>query len=212
MVIILSKKKKHGWLSKGAFGTWDGTGQDGTGRGVPFRVWCAKNGWNGLFHGTDFGCFCVPPPPWNGFVPRLWNTMFYHFKTNIPHVFFKNYTFVPSRPVPFRSVPSVYQTHPNKTANLGTVWYADGTKQDETGRDGTDDIRRNFVIKCYKFVFHGCGTGRSREKKWNEKSAKFRPIGQPVPQFLGAPNVRRNDSSRFVPSRSVPRTKRYLKL
>ncbi|RXH88279.1 hypothetical protein DVH24_042350 [Malus domestica] len=78
--------------SKGAFGTWDGTG-----RGVPSRVWCAKNGWNGLFHGTDFGCFCVPPPPWNGFVPRLWNTMFYHFKTNIPHVFFKNYTFVPSR-------------------------------------------------------------------------------------------------------------------
>ncbi|CAN6555209.1 unnamed protein product [Malus baccata var. baccata] len=43
-----------------------GTGWDGTGRGVPSRVWCAKNGWNGLFHGTDFGCFCVPPPPWNG--------------------------------------------------------------------------------------------------------------------------------------------------
>ncbi|RXH83631.1 hypothetical protein DVH24_005884 [Malus domestica] len=83
-----------------------GTGRDGTGRGVPSRVWCAKNGWNGLFHGTDFGCFYVPPPPWNGIVPRLWNTMFYHFKTNIPHVFFKNYTFVPSRPV-----PSAYQTH-----------------------------------------------------------------------------------------------------
>ncbi|CAN6684703.1 unnamed protein product [Malus baccata var. baccata] len=79
-----------------------GTGRDGTERGVPSRVWCAKNGWNGLFHGTDFGCFCVPPPPWNGFVPRLWNTMFYHFKTNIPHVFFKNYTFVPSRSVPSR--------------------------------------------------------------------------------------------------------------
>ncbi|RXI02798.1 hypothetical protein DVH24_002876 [Malus domestica] len=43
-----------------------GTGRDGAGRGVPSRVWCAKNGWNGLFHGTDFGCFCVPPPPWNG--------------------------------------------------------------------------------------------------------------------------------------------------
>ncbi|CAN6559046.1 unnamed protein product [Malus baccata var. baccata] len=27
-------------------------------------------------------------------------------RTNIPHVFFKNYTFVPSRPVPFRPVPS----------------------------------------------------------------------------------------------------------
>ncbi|RXH77891.1 hypothetical protein DVH24_039862 [Malus domestica] len=63
-----------------------GTGRDGTGRGIPSRVWCAKNGWNGLFHGTDFECFCVPTPPWNGFVPRLWNTMFYHFKTNIPHL------------------------------------------------------------------------------------------------------------------------------
>ncbi|RXH93840.1 hypothetical protein DVH24_015907 [Malus domestica] len=27
-------------------------------------------------------------------------------RTNIPHVFFKNYTFVPSRPVPFCPVPS----------------------------------------------------------------------------------------------------------
>ncbi|KAM1215146.1 hypothetical protein ACFX2I_011584 [Malus domestica] len=32
-----------------------GTERDGTGRGVPSRVWCAKNGWNGLFHGIDFG-------------------------------------------------------------------------------------------------------------------------------------------------------------
>ncbi|RXH91452.1 hypothetical protein DVH24_020475 [Malus domestica] len=55
------------------------------------------------------------------------------------------------------------------------------TGRDGTEHDGTDDIRRNFVIKCYKFVFHGCGTGRSRGKRWNEKSSKFRPMRQPVP-------------------------------
>ncbi|RXH78289.1 hypothetical protein DVH24_001807 [Malus domestica] len=74
----------------------------------------------------------------------------------------------------------------------------------QTGRNRMKRMMRNFVIKCYKFVFHGCGMGRSRGKMWNEKSAKFRLMGQPVPQFLGAPNVGPNGSSRSVPSRPVP--------
>ncbi|KAM1198314.1 hypothetical protein ACFX13_009916 [Malus domestica] len=59
-------------------------------------------GGTGCSTGQILGVFAFHLPPWNGFVPRMWNTMFYHFKTNIPHVFFKNYTFVPSRPVPSR--------------------------------------------------------------------------------------------------------------
>ena len=67
-------------------------------------------------------------------------------------------------------------------------------------------ISENFVLKCYKFVFHGCGTDRSKGERWNEKSAKFRPMGQPVPQFFGVPNAGWNASSR-----PVPRTKRTVR-
>ncbi|RXH77809.1 hypothetical protein DVH24_039780 [Malus domestica] len=51
-----------------------GTGRNGTGRGVPFHVWYAKNWWNALFHGTEIWCFCVPPSPVERVVPRMWNT------------------------------------------------------------------------------------------------------------------------------------------
>ncbi|CAN6704048.1 unnamed protein product [Malus baccata var. baccata] len=83
-------------------------GRDGTERNEAFRpaFGALKMGGTGCSTGQILGVFAFHLPPWNGFVPRLWNTMFYHFKTNIPHVFFKNYTFVPSRPVPFRPVPS----------------------------------------------------------------------------------------------------------
>ncbi|RXH94580.1 hypothetical protein DVH24_024264 [Malus domestica] len=83
-------------------------GRDGTERDEAFRpaFGAPKMGGTGCSTGQILSVFEFHLPPWNGFVPRLWNAMFYHFKTNIPHVFFKNYTFVPSRPVPFRPVPS----------------------------------------------------------------------------------------------------------
>ncbi|KAM2143280.1 hypothetical protein ACFX1R_047099 [Malus domestica] len=83
-------------------------GRDGTERDEAFRpaFGAPKMGGTGCSTGQILSVFSFHLPPWNGFVPRLWNAMFYHFETNIPHVFFfKNYTFVPSRPVPFRSVP-----------------------------------------------------------------------------------------------------------
>ncbi|RXI00898.1 hypothetical protein DVH24_001132 [Malus domestica] len=83
-------------------------GRDGTERDEAFRpaFGASKMGGTGCSTGQILSVFAFHLPPWNGFVPRLWNAMFYHFKTNIPYVFFKNYTFVPSRPVPFRPVPS----------------------------------------------------------------------------------------------------------
>ncbi|RXH75224.1 hypothetical protein DVH24_029945 [Malus domestica] len=82
-------------------------GRDGTERDEAFRpaFGAPKMGGTGCSTGQILSVFAFHLPPWNGFVPRLWNAMFYHFKTNIPHVFFKNYTFVPSRLVPFRPVP-----------------------------------------------------------------------------------------------------------
>ncbi|RXI01081.1 hypothetical protein DVH24_001315 [Malus domestica] len=82
-----------------------GTGRDGTERGVPSRVWCAKNGWNGLFHGTDFGCFCVPPlPPGTGLFHVCGTQCFTILRQIYPMSFSK---ITPSfRPVPSRSVPS----------------------------------------------------------------------------------------------------------
>ncbi|RXH97536.1 hypothetical protein DVH24_007882 [Malus domestica] len=92
-----------------------GTGRDGTGRGVPSRVWCAKNGWNGLFHGTDFGCFCVPPPtPGTGLFHVCGTQCFTILRQIYPMSFSK---ITPS----FRPVPSAYQTHPYLTTNFGTV-------------------------------------------------------------------------------------------
>ncbi|RXH68859.1 hypothetical protein DVH24_031192 [Malus domestica] len=83
-------------------------GRDGTERDEAFRpaFGAPKMGGMGCSTGQILSVFAFHLPPWNGFVPHLWNAMFYHFKTNIPHVFFKNYTFVPSRPIPFRPVPS----------------------------------------------------------------------------------------------------------
>ncbi|CAN6725735.1 unnamed protein product [Malus baccata var. baccata] len=91
-----------------------GTGRDGTERGVPSRVWCAKNGWNGLFHGTDFGCFCVPPlPPGTGLFHVCGTQCFTILRQIYPMSFSKiTHSF---RPVPSRSVPSAYQTHPYYT-------------------------------------------------------------------------------------------------
>ena len=73
------------------------------------------------------------------------------------------------------------------------------------GQDGTGDVnieknKGNFFLKCYKFVFHECGTGRSRGERWNEKSTKFRPMGKLVPRFFGIPKAGRNASSCSVPS------------
>ncbi|KAM2049763.1 hypothetical protein EV2_008449 [Malus domestica] len=87
------------WGPKGAFGTWDGTGRNGTRRSVPRLV---RQKWVERAVPRDRFWVFLRSTPWNGFVPHLWNTIFYNFKTNIPHVFFKNYTFVPSRPVPSR--------------------------------------------------------------------------------------------------------------
>lgn len=49
-----------------------GTGQDATGRDVSSHAWCAKNGWNPLFHETSFSwIFRSTSPPWNdSFHPR----------------------------------------------------------------------------------------------------------------------------------------------
>ncbi|KAB2629499.1 UDP-glycosyltransferase 85A5-like [Pyrus ussuriensis x Pyrus communis] len=58
----------------------------------------------------------------------------------------------------------------------------------------------------YNFVFHGCGTSRSRGVRWNENSPKTRPVEQLVPPILGAPNVGRNTLSHFVPSRPTYQT------
>ncbi|CAN6565538.1 unnamed protein product [Malus baccata var. baccata] len=82
-----------------------GTGRDGTERGVPSRVWCAKNGWNGLFHGTDFGCFCVPPlPPGTGLFHVCGTQCFTILRQIYPMSFSKITPLF--RPVPSRSVPS----------------------------------------------------------------------------------------------------------
>ncbi|CAN6578457.1 unnamed protein product [Malus baccata var. baccata] len=82
-----------------------GTGRDGTERGVPSRVWCAKNGWNGLLHGTDFGCFCVPPlPPGTGLFHVCGTQCFTILRQIYPMSFSK---ITPSfSPVPSRSIPS----------------------------------------------------------------------------------------------------------
>ncbi|KAM1089423.1 hypothetical protein ACFX19_017399 [Malus domestica] len=75
---------------EGAFGTWDGTGRNGTRRSVPRLVhqkWVER-----AVPRDRFWVFLRSTSPLE--------------RTNIPHVFFKNYTFVPSRPVPSRPVPS----------------------------------------------------------------------------------------------------------
>ncbi|CAN6584163.1 unnamed protein product [Malus baccata var. baccata] len=72
-------------------------GRDGTERNEAFRpaFGALKMGGTGCSTGQILGVFAFHLPPETGL-----------FHTNIPHVFFKNYTFVPSRPVPFRPVPS----------------------------------------------------------------------------------------------------------
>ncbi|RXH73711.1 hypothetical protein DVH24_016533 [Malus domestica] len=72
-------------------------GRDGTERDETFRpaFGAPKMGGTGCSTGQILSVFAFHLPPGTGL-----------FHTNIPHVFFKNYTFVPSRPVPFRPVPS----------------------------------------------------------------------------------------------------------
>ncbi|RXI04165.1 hypothetical protein DVH24_038439 [Malus domestica] len=64
---------------------------------------------------------------------------------------------------------------------------SDGNKEEEEG-DG------EIIILC------------SRRVRWNENSPKIRPVEHHVPPVLGAPNVRRNASSRSVPSRPTYQT------
>ncbi|RXH67558.1 hypothetical protein DVH24_027705 [Malus domestica] len=84
-------------------------GRDGTERNEAFRpaFGALKMGGTGCSTGQILGVFAFHLSPLE--------------RTNIPHVFFKNYTFVPSRPVPFRSVPSAYQTHPMEHVFLSVV-------------------------------------------------------------------------------------------
>ncbi|RXH94251.1 hypothetical protein DVH24_023935 [Malus domestica] len=67
-------------------------GRDGTERDEAFRpaFGAPKMGGTGRSTGQILGVFAFHLPPLE--------------RTNIPHVFFKNYTFVPSRPVPSRPV------------------------------------------------------------------------------------------------------------
>ncbi|KAM2920429.1 hypothetical protein COP2_042288 [Malus domestica] len=70
--------------------------------------------------------------------------------------------------------------------------------------------RRRRKRRYYNFVFHRCGTSRSGVVRGNENSLKIRFVEQRVPSVLDTPNVRRNASSHSIPSRPVPRNKRYL--
>ncbi|KAM1051871.1 hypothetical protein ACFX2A_034139 [Malus domestica] len=80
----------------GAFDTWDGTGRDGTERDVPSSVWYAKNGWNALFHGTEIGCFYVPPPPGTGC-----SILLRHHKPSNPNDLLPKRSLLPSNPNEF---------------------------------------------------------------------------------------------------------------
>ncbi|KAB2619939.1 UDP-glycosyltransferase 85A5-like [Pyrus ussuriensis x Pyrus communis] len=88
----------------------------------------------------------------------------------------------------------------------------DGTGQDGTERSGSKDALgwkqggRRRRRRGYNFVFHGCGTSRSRGLRWNENSPTTRPVEQLIPPILGAPNVGRNDLSHSVPSRPTYQT------
>ncbi|CAN6709406.1 unnamed protein product [Malus baccata var. baccata] len=81
------------------------------------------------------------------------------------------------------------------------------TRQDGTERRGSKDALewkqggRRRRLRGYNFVFHGCGTNRSRGLRRNENSPQPRPVEQRVPPVLGVPNVGRNASSYSVPFR-----------
>ncbi|KAB2615288.1 S ribonuclease [Pyrus ussuriensis x Pyrus communis] len=88
----------------------------------------------------------------------------------------------------------------------------DGTERNGTGRDGTERSGSKDALEWkqggrrrrqrgYNFVFHGCGTSRSRGVRWNKNSSKTRSVEQLVPPVLDAPNVGRNALSHSVPSR-----------
>ncbi|RXH88178.1 hypothetical protein DVH24_042249 [Malus domestica] len=60
-----------------------------------------------------------------------------------------------------------------------------------------------MVQRGYNFVFHGCGTSRSRMRQ-NKSSPKTHPVEQRVPLVLSAPNVRRNASTHSSIPSHVP--------
>ncbi|RXH79402.1 hypothetical protein DVH24_040549 [Malus domestica] len=60
----------------------------------------------------------------------------------------------------------------------------DKTEWDRTGQDGTEREQRcpqmetrkkKKETKSYNFMFHGCGTSRSRGMRWKENSPKIFP-------------------------------------
>ncbi|CAN6579366.1 unnamed protein product [Malus baccata var. baccata] len=103
----------------GAFGTWDGTGRNGTRRSVPRLVrqkWVERavprdRFWvflrstsppgTGLFHVCGTQCFTI--------LRQIYPMSFSKSTPSFRPVPSRP---VPSRPVPSRSVPSAYQTHP----------------------------------------------------------------------------------------------------
>ncbi|TQE11200.1 hypothetical protein C1H46_003206 [Malus baccata] len=87
-----------------------GTGRNRTGRGVPFHVWYAKNGWNALFYGTEIGCFCVPPLPWNGLF-HVCGTQKFHCLPSFS---------LPQLPSPVASLPSLSPVASSSTKNPAT--------------------------------------------------------------------------------------------
>ncbi|RXI02890.1 hypothetical protein DVH24_002968 [Malus domestica] len=85
-------------------------------------------------------------------------------------------------------------------------------KRDETEWRGSKDALgwkqrgRRRRRRCYDFVFHGCGTSRSREVRRNKNSPKICLVEQRVPPVLGAPNVGQSASFHSVPSRPMYQT------
>ena len=86
------------------------------------------------------------------------------------------------------------------------------TGRDGTGHDRTDDvhiekkIRKIFVLKCYKFVFHGCGRVVPGGRGGTKNQPNFIPWDNPFHGFLAY--QKRDGTPRPVPSRPVPCTKR----
>ncbi|RXH84525.1 hypothetical protein DVH24_032809 [Malus domestica] len=90
--------------------------------------------------------------------------------------------------------------------------YLEPFTRDGTERRGSKDPLgwkqggRRRRRRDYNFVFHGCGTSRSRGVRRNENSSKIHPVEQRVPPVLGTPNMGLNAPSHSVPSHPTYQT------
>ncbi|CAN6545259.1 unnamed protein product [Malus baccata var. baccata] len=116
---------------------------------APFFFFLSKNKWTSTFtHIVHQGCVWYVgrdgterdeafPPAFGA--PKMGGTgcsTGQILGTNIPHVFFKNYTFVPSR-----SIPSAYQTHPKDPAKTQLVIWIENVEVKDCKVDDDDDIQ-----------------------------------------------------------------------